>query len=181
MNGYVRLGRVRLFHAPIYVHWSAYLAVVAILAAGYQEPAYAVLFAASYFGMILLHEFGHAYLANKFKCRVHEIRVTIIHGICEYEVPFNKREDAIIAWGGVLAQFAVALPLMALSLIFDMQDLGFLRPMIVFLGYVSVAIAIVNLAPSPHLDGSKAWGLIPMLVRDLSDKRKKKNKLRAVK
>ena len=110
--------------------------------------------------------------------------MTILHGECAYEVPWSEREDVIIAWGGVLAQVAVAIPLIILSMVFSMQELGYLRPVIVFLGYVSVAVAIVNLAPSNFLDGGKAWKIVPMLINSFGENgkgKKKKSKIRVVK
>ena len=175
-GGYLPVGLIRIYGAPVFVHWSALAACAAILVAGYREPIYATLFAVSYFGVILLHEFGHALVATKYGCRVFCVKMTILHGVCEYETPWSERTDLVIAWGGVLAQLAVAIPLIFISVIFGMQDLGYLRPVVVFLGFISVAFALINLAPSPYLDGYKAWKLIPMLTSDLFSRNKNKKK-----
>ncbi len=183
-GGYLRLNFIRIYRAPILVHWSVLVACIAILATSYSEPIFAVLFAASYFGVILLHEFGHAFLVTRFGYHVRSVKVTILHGACEYETPWNEREDVVIAWGGVLAQLAVAIPLICIAALFGMRDLGYLRPVIVFLGFYSVIVAIINLAPSPSLDGYKAWKLIPMLVNDFGAKvkaKKRKIKMKIVK
>ena len=173
-GGYLRIIGIRIFRAAVFVHWSALVAIIAILAAGYKEPIYAFAFASSYFGVIFLHECGYAFFATRLGCQVHSIRLTILHGACEYQAPWNEREDLVIAWGSVLVQLAVAIPLIGISLVFNMQDLGYLRPVVVFLGYFSVALAIVNLAPSPILDGYKAWKLIPILVGEFNAKSKNK-------
>ena len=71
----------------------------------------------------------------------------------------------LIAWGGVAAQLAVAVPILIVATVFDQQDFGYAAPAIAFLGYVNALIALVNLAPAPGLDGHIAWRAVPLLWR----------------
>jgi hypothetical protein len=77
---------------------------------------------------------------------------------------------------GVLSQLAVAIPLILLAQLFNINNVYGLGPIVVFLGYISAMIAIVNLAPRHPLDGASAWKLIPMLVRERRNKNIKKSK-----
>ena len=71
-----------------------------------------------------------------------------------------------MAWGGVLAQLLVAVPVIILDAVFDIGQVDLLRPVVVIFGYVSVAIAALNLIPAHGLDGEKAWQLFPLLLEE---------------
>jgi Zn-dependent protease len=136
--------------------------------------------ALSYFSVIFVHEFGHAFVANKLGYRVQSIKLSVIHGECAYECGYeDARDTALIAWGGPLAQFAAAILVWLIASIPTVGESDLFGPLVAFLGYLGPLLALVNLAPSPSLDGSKAWPLIPMLWRDLRGRRKKKPRSRA--
>ena len=75
-----RLGNVRMFGAPIYVHWSAY-AVAGLLGLIFvTNPLMGLLVVFSYLGIIVVHELGHAVVANLWGYEVLTIDVSAIHG-----------------------------------------------------------------------------------------------------
>lgn len=158
----------------MFLHWSVLVVIGGCLAASVANPLVAVIAAASYFGVILVHEYGHAWVARRLGYDVDSIKLSVIHGECVYECGHeDARDSALIAWGGPLAQFVVAAPVWMLSFVPVVSQSDIFGPFIAFFGYIGPLLALVNLAPSPGLDGSRAWQLIPMLWRDLKRSPKK--------
>lgn len=159
------LRRARLLGAPVYVHWSV-LAVAALLVViSFKSPIHAVVALASYLGVIVIHELGHAWMARRLGYRVNAIHVAFLHGSCEYDAAYSEWDDVRIAWGGVLAQLAIAVPILIVATALGDRDLGYAGPAVAFLGYVNLLIALVNLAPAPGLDGHKAWRVLPLFAQ----------------
>src|SRR5690349_3869098 len=92
---------------PILVHWSVPLVGAIIIIFNYREPESAAALCAAYFFLLLIHEIGHAIVAGFRRCAVSRIEIYPIHGLCHY-FPNVPDDEAFVAWGGVLAQFAVA-------------------------------------------------------------------------
>ena len=166
MKRYTRIPGVRIFSAPLYFHWSAFVIIAVLLLHHIDEPGIAVVAVVSYVGLILLHEAGHAYVAKQHRLRRHAIRVAAFHGVCEFEEPEYAKQDYLVAWGGVLAQLLVAVPVILLDVVFDIGQVDLLGPAVAIFGYVSVAIAALNLIPAHGLDGDKAWQLFPLLLEE---------------
>jgi Zn-dependent protease len=143
------------------------------LAMAVSDPLVALVAAVSYFSVILIHEFGHAFAASKLGYEVDSIRLSVIHGECHYDGSYETaREAALIAWGGPLAQFAAAAVVWLISVVPAVDQSDFFGPALVFLGYVGPLVALANLAPGAEMDGTKAWPLIPMLWQDLLSRKK---------
>jgi Zn-dependent protease len=159
---WVGLKRLRLFGAPIYIHWSVFAVVLALVAISFESPIYALVTILSYLGIIVMHECGHAFVARTRGYDVHSMRIGFLHGRCEYEAPEYEWDEVAIAWGGVVAQLLVAVPVLVLAQMSG-RDLGYLGPAIVILGYLNLMIALLNLAPAAGLDGEIAWRVIPLL------------------
>ena len=176
MRPYYTIKRFRIFNAPVSVHWSALLVIGIILVTGYKEPIHAVIAAASYFSILLIHEIGHGFVANKLGYKVFETKIAFFHGMCIFKEPYNEEHHIKIAWAGSLAQIFVAIPLIVLSQFKVVSDISYLGPVYAFLGYLSVLVALVNLAPSQGLDGHIAWRIIPLTYRKWRNKPKKKKK-----
>jgi Zn-dependent protease len=166
-SGYFPLGRATVFGARLHVHWSAVALAGVMFGVWHRQPAHAIEAIACYFGLILLHEAGHAAMALRLGYRASDIHLSMIHGLCTYDSPGTFREDALIAWGGVLAQLAVAVPLVALAQVPAIVSLSFVGIPIAAFGYFSLMIAALNLVPARGLDGAKAWRLLPILAADL--------------
>ena len=166
MAAYTRIPRVRIFGAPLSVHWSVLVIAGLLLLHSLEEPLDAAISIAAYLAILLLHEAGHAYVAKRQRLRRFAIRISAVHGICEIEEPEYAKQDYLVAWGGVLAQLAVALPLVIADACFDISRWEPLGPVVGVLGYVSIAIAAFNLIPAAGLDGAKAWQLFPLLLEE---------------
>jgi Zn-dependent protease len=162
---WLRLRRVRLFGAPVYLHWSVFVVVLLLALVSLRSPVYAAISIASYLAVIAIHEAGHAWVAHRLGCDVYAVRIGFVHGRCEYYAPHRESDDVMIAWGGVLAQLAIAVPVLIISALLGSRDLGYAAPLVAFLGYVNLLIALVNLAPAEGLDGHTAWRAIPLLWR----------------
>ena len=164
LPAWIRIRRLRRFAFPIYVHWSV-LVVVALLAlTSIKSPIHAAVAIVSYLSVIAIHELGHAFAATKLGYEVVALRIGFFHGCCEYEATDTELEDVWIAWGGVLAQLAVAIPVLAIAAVTEDLDLGYAAPIIVFLGYMNLLCALVNLAPTQGMDGQTAWRALPLLA-----------------
>jgi Zn-dependent protease len=123
----------------------------------------------SYFGAIL-HEAGHAYFAWRMGYQPRNIHLGLVHGTCTFDAPNSLREECIIAWGGVSAQLIVAIPLIVLNQTTSFSQLPLTGPIVVFLSYISVIIALFNLMPIMNLDGVKAWQLITLQLKYMQNK-----------
>jgi Zn-dependent protease len=167
MKGHARLGPVRVFGAPVHVHWSVAVVVLALLATASDDWLIGVVAVLSYLAIIVIHEMGHAYFARRVGTRPTKITIGFIHGLCYYEDVYDARDEAIIAWGGVIAQATVGVPLVLLNAFFGFGNMDPFGPVIAYLGYFSLIFAVFNLIPAPGLDGGKAWKLVPILISDL--------------
>lgn len=162
-RSWTRVPSLSAFGGAVYAHWSVLLAVVLLGLLGLNSPIYAGLAIVSYLAVICVHELGHAYVAHRLGYEVIAVRIGFIHGTCEYEAPHSRWDEVLVAWGGVGAQLIVAATVLVLASI-PPQDFGYLGPVVTFLGYVNFLIALVNLAPGGDLDGSIAWGIVPLVV-----------------
>jgi Zn-dependent protease len=164
MRYWFPLGRTRWFHAALHVHLSVIVAVAVVALTAAESPAFAIVTLISLIALILLHEFGHAAVAHHFGYRVQSIWFSLFHGRCVFDAPTDEWERCLIAWGGVVAQLLVAIPLLALDS-FVHPSPRILGPVVLILGYWSLVLIILNLIPSGSLDGATAWRIIPLLRR----------------
>jgi Zn-dependent protease len=169
---YTRIPRFRICGAPVFVHWSVLLGIGLILLLGFEQPVIALVAVASYLAIIVLHETGHAVVARRVRARPTAIRISLVHGECQHTEPYYEKDDYLIAWGGVAAQLMVATPLILANGIAPFAHIDPFGPIVAYLGYVNIGIAIFNLIPIPGLDGSRAWKLLPVLYHEWREKRR---------
>jgi membrane-associated protease RseP (regulator of RpoE activity) len=96
---------------------------------------------------------------------VWSIELYPIWGITRFSQPYSRFDHCVIAWGGVVAQAIVAVPLIAVA-----ETLGYTRfqplnAILAIFGFFSLGVALFNLIPAPPLDGAVAWGLLPALFK----------------
>lgn len=97
-----------LFTIPIEVHLSALANIffIGIYVKGGLSVPFLIL---GMIGLILIHEFGHAYFVIRQKGFVHSVHIRFMSGICFYDLPLhdtdNDKKEIMIAWGGVIFQF----------------------------------------------------------------------------
>jgi membrane-associated protease RseP (regulator of RpoE activity) len=165
-NRLVEVMEVR--RVKVFFHWSVLLIGAFILLGAVEEPSLAFAILISYYGVILIHECGHMIAAQRKGCAVFSIELYPIWGITRFSPPYSRSDNCIIAWGGVVAQMVVAVPLIALVEIFGYSRFQPLNAILTILGFFSLSMAVFNLLPIPPLDGATAWGLLPALFRSFS-------------
>jgi len=149
------------------------LVVIAVLGlVSIKSPIHAFVAIASYLAVVVVHELGHGLIARRRGYEVIALRIGFFHGCCEHAAPESELDEVWIAWGGVLAQLAVAIPVLLIGSLTEDFDLGYLSPTIAILGYVNLLVALFNLAPGPGMDGEVAWRVLPLLKRWLRARRK---------
>lgn len=149
----------------VFAHWTVLLIGAVILLGATSEPFLTFAVLGSYYGVILLHECGHMVAAQRKKCKVWSIELYPIWGITRFSQPYSRFDHCVIAWGGVVAQAIVAVPLIAVA-----ETLGYTRfqplnAILAIFGFFSLGVALFNLIPAPPLDGAVAWGLLPALFK----------------
>jgi Zn-dependent protease len=76
-----------------------------------------------------------------------------------------------VAWGGVLAQLILAVPILLMVVVLNDTDFGYLNPVIVILGYLNLIIALINLTPSEPFDGAVAWRIFALMRAERTSRR----------
>lgn len=146
--------------APIRLHWSIALGV--LFFGGFRfAPAIWIGFVL----LVLVHEFGHALLVRSFRLPVLEIAVHGFGGYCRHAPTRTREQDAVIAWGGVLAQGAAFALTQLVVLALGPPTTSFSAQLYHVFTTTNLWIILINLIPFEPLDGAKAWPLLPMLWR----------------
>jgi len=162
MEGFRSIGNWR--GIPVAVHWTVLLSLPW---AYYQTKSVydSVLICLAYFTLIGAHEAGHALVARLRNTGVAEIRLYLFHGQCVHDAPYSEADDVFIAWGGVLAQFALlgaALIIQGGLQAYAPAAMPWAKPVLWVFISVNIATAILNLIPVPPLDGARAWRVIAL-------------------
>lgn len=176
MRYWFSLGRSRWFGAKLYIHPSVVVVSLIVAVTAIESHTFAAVTALSFFGVILLHESGHAAIAHYYGYSIQGIWLAAVHGRCEYDAPETEWERSLIAWGGVAAQLTIAVPIIVLDSLWH-RSLGIFGPVVLILGYYSCIVAIFNLLPSKGLDGPLAWRIIPLLRKHAHARRVVRNAL----
>ncbi len=157
MTGWWTIGRLR--GAPVRIHWTTL--VGAILFGGLAwAPGFWVAFAI----VILVHELGHAAMVRATGHRVSAVEVHAGGGECTWDGDETPTQRALIAWGGVLAQLALAV--VAFVVERTVAPSGpFVLQLLRGLTTWNLVMAAFNLLPVRPLDGYEAWPLLPLLWR----------------
>jgi Zn-dependent protease len=156
---------MRVKGVDVSVHWSVLVIAALILCSALRRPVMAVVGLTAYLSVLLIHECGHLIVAHQRRCAVFGIELYPIYGITRFETPWSRFDHCVIAWGGVLAQMIVALPLVAWVAIFGYTRFEPVNVVLALLGFFSLGVAVFNLLPFPPLDGITAWGIVPALIQ----------------
>ncbi len=144
--------------APVRIHWSVVLGAL-FFSRLHFEPAFWIAF----FGLVFIHEAGHALLVTRYRLWIVEIVVHGFGGYCRWEGDADEFQESVIAWGGVFAQFIVFGAAVAATYIFGKPES--------FIGFqiyhalieTNLWIIAINLIPVEPLDGKKAWRILAPL------------------
>jgi len=153
---------------PVYVHWTVLAACLLVLVgavSSLNRVAAATMALLGYFSAVLLHEWGHVVLARKRRCQVYAIALYPLVGITRLEHPRTRLDHCLIAWGGILFQGAVGLPMLAWIAFVGYTRIEAVNAFMAMVGYLTLVMLPLNLAAVPPLDGAVAWGIVPILLR----------------
>jgi Zn-dependent protease len=145
----------------LYIHWTFFLIVGVLLVGSHREPLTILAALAAYAGLLILHESGHVMAARLQGYEAFSIALYPIFGLASIEIPESRFDRALISWGGVAAQMAVAIPVVVCVSVWGYTRVEALNAVLAVFGNYSLCAAAFNLLPIRPLDGSIAWGIIP--------------------
>lgn len=128
----------------------------------YGRPSVGAGAVAGWLIMLLVHELGHDLAAARRGCRTEFIELFPFHGHCHY-LPNRPEDQYFVAWGGVIAQVILAIPVFAYVRFFGFTQFAFVNAGFVVLAIFNPLTALINLIPVSPLDGVLAWRLFPIL------------------
>jgi Zn-dependent protease len=134
------------------------------------------------FACVLLHEFGHAFMARQHGVRVHDVSLSAVGGVARMEqLPAEPRAEMLIAMAGPAANFALVVALAPVVLligvasgfssledyaltVFDPSVAGLTTTLL----YANVLIIVFNLLPAFPMDGGRVFraGLTTVFGRE---------------
>jgi len=148
----------------VYAHWSVLLIGCVVLMGAISEPSTAIPGLVCYC-VILVHDCGHMVAAQRKGYPVWSIELYPIWGIARFSEPYSRYDRCVIAWGGVLAQLLIAVPVIIVGELIGPTKYASLNTILAMFGFFSLFVAAFNLIPAPPLDGSIAWGIVPALFK----------------
>lgn len=151
-SGFWKVGR--LAGAPVRVHWTTPIGLFILSRFSLNPLVWAALVA-----VVLVHELGHAVLARRYGMRVESVDLTGFGGVCRLAGNPSRREAAIVAWGGILAQVGLLVAALVVKSILHVVAFGVLDGVFDVLITTNLVVAALNLLPIPPLDGAEAWRL----------------------
>jgi hypothetical protein len=160
----------------VYLHWSVLVIGAAMIYAAIHQPWVTIAAGTSWLALMLLHESGHMMAAHNKNCQVHSIELYPIFGLCRFQLPWSKYDHCVIAWGGVVAQFLIAIPVVLGLNKFGYTKFAPVNAILVIFGPYSLLMAVFNLLPIGRLDGAVAWWIIPQAINRARSRKKRKAK-----
>lgn len=157
----------------VFIHWTFWIITGWIflmhynMGHGVNEGLWGVLFIFVLFGCIVLHEFGHALTAKRYKIQTRDITIYPIGGIASLEaMPERPRQELAVALAGPAVNVVIATTLFIyLQYTNKMPDLSVLQAqdgkhMLEFsfgfnLFAANVLLAVFNLIPAFPMDGGR--------------------------
>jgi Zn-dependent protease/CBS domain-containing protein len=113
------------------------------------------------FGIIVLHELGHALMARRFGVRTRNITLLPIGGVAQLErIPTRPKEELLIALAGPAVNIALAMVLYVLLTVSGNPTTfavpgSTTAPLLQQLLWVNVSLAAFNLLPAFPMDGGR--------------------------
>ncbi len=166
MEASIRLGKIWGIPIGLNISWFLVFGLVTwSLAAGYFPNEYPQLSVAAnwllglitsilFFGSVLLHELGHAYMALREKIAVRAINLFIFGGVAQIEgEPKTAGAEFRISIAGPIVSLALA-AFFGLLWLLD-QNIPWLAAPSIWLARINLILAIFNMIPGFPLDGGR--------------------------
>ena len=171
-----RVGRIA--DIDVYVHSTFLLLLGWVLLQHYLahgDPAEAIgglAFILALFGIVVLHELGHALAARRYGIRTRDITLLPIGGVARLErMPEDPRQELVVALAGPAVNVALAAGLfLALALgrgpapVGEVAHVG--GGVLDQLLWVNVSLAVFNLLPAFPMDGGRVLRAVLALRLD---------------
>src|SRR5260370_21047038 len=119
-----------------------------------RRPLLTLVCLTCYLSVILIHECGHLIAAQRLGCKVYSIKLYPIYGLTDFQTPWTRFDHCVIAWGGVLAQAVIAVPVVTYVTMFGYTRFETLNGMLEILGFSSLIMTPIYLLPPPPLAGA---------------------------
>ncbi len=160
-----RIGRIA--GIDVYVHATFLLLLAWVAISHYLEnqrladAAYGLFFIITLFGIVVLHELGHALTARRFGIRTRDITLLPIGGLARLErMPEAPRQELLVALAGPAVNVALAGMLLAIlaftSELVALNDVKLVGgSFLANLVFVNVALAVFNMLPAFPMDGGR--------------------------
>ncbi len=165
----------RINRVDIFVHWSVFAVAAFMLFGVLEKPVTTLIGIACWMGILLLHECGHMVAAQRLRSHVYEIELYPIFAITRFDQPWSRFDHAVIAWGGVIAQGIIAVPMLLWIKFLGYTPFNAMNEILVLFGMLSLAMAIFNLLPFEPLDGKMAWQIFPAAIERARRSKQKKS------
>jgi Zn-dependent protease/CBS domain-containing protein len=169
MGGAFKIGRVA--GIDVKVHWTFFLLLAFFAFLGYQTSGSLVgaltetVTIVALFFCVLLHEFGHSLVAQRFGLEIHSITLLPLGGVSKLEsLPEKPADEVKITLAGPLVNVVLAPILFGVGLLFGavprvpgdlFMSIGSVGQFFFYLGYLNVVLAVFNLLPAFPLDGGR--------------------------
>ncbi|MDB5310454.1 MAG: Peptidase [Gemmataceae bacterium] len=160
-----RLGRIA--GIDVYVHFTFLLLLAWVALAHYlpsgdlAEAVAGLVFVLAIFGIVVLHELGHALAARRYGIRTRDITLLPIGGVARLErMPEDPRQELVVALAGPAVNVVLAAGLFAgLALGGGLAPPGEAARVgggfLAQLFWVNVSLAVFNLLPAFPMDGGR--------------------------
>jgi Zn-dependent protease len=159
----------RIAGIGIYVHVTFLLVVLWIAAqeygSGVRAVAGALLYIGCLFGIVVLHELGHALTARRFGVMTRDIILLPIGGVARLErMPRNPRQELLVALAGPAVNVSLAVVLFAIvrltgelptMALYDFDVFTSVRVFLYQFVLVNVVLALFNMLPAFPMDGGR--------------------------
>lgn len=159
------LGSVEVFGIPVRFHFTFWLIVVWLIvigSRGQQSAAGTTFYILSIFGSVLLHEFGHAMVARRFRIKTLEIVMLPIGGLARLERQPKAKEEFWVAIAGPAVNMIIGAALMGYSWIGGRAlapETWMTQPsdanLAERIGIANLFLAFFNLIPAFPMDGGR--------------------------
>src|SRR5918998_2235503 len=136
---------------------------------GISSVVFTLILVVLIFACVLLHEFGHAFMARQHGVRVHDVSLSAIGGVARMEqLPAESRAEVLIALAGPAANFAFIVAMAPIVLlagvlsgfssledyattVFEPSPIGLLTTLL----YANLLIIVFNVLPAFPMDGGR--------------------------
>lgn len=170
-----RLGRIAAIDVYVHVTFLLLLAWVGMqhyfIRRSLADVGNGLIFIIAIFGIVVLHELGHALTARRFGIATRDITLLPIGGIARLErMPEDPKQELLVALAGPAVN--VALALLLLLVLGPSQVGGFDRMstveggMLVRLFWINVVLAGFNMLPAFPMDGGRVLRAVLAMYTD---------------